>query len=132
HMRCTNLWARRPRFGTPPLRSRSAPSGRAHGAEKFFYLKLEMIAFAGQGLRGRQNLRRGRAGFARATIDVRDVGRDLRGAMSRLLNVARDLLRCRALLLNGGGNRRSDLRDALDGRSDFLDGANRVLSGRLH
>src|SRR5262249_40039135 len=90
-----------------------------------------MVAFVRQQLRGRQDLARGGAGLARTTVDVADVLRDLRSAARGPLDVAGDLLGCGALLLDRGGDRGRDLRDARDGRSDFLDSADRVLCCRL-
>ena len=54
--------------------------GRPNGREEFVHLELEAVAFARQRLRGREHLRRGRAGLAGAALYVGDVGRDLCGA----------------------------------------------------
>ena len=48
------------------------------------------------------------------------------------LDVAGDLLRRRALLLDRGRDRGRDLRDAADGAADLLDGGDRVLRRGLH
>ena len=53
--------------------------------------------------------------FRRRRAHVGDVGRDLLGALRRLLHVAGDLLRRRALLFHGRRDGRGDLRQLLDG-----------------
>jgi hypothetical protein len=58
-----------------------------------------------------------------------DVGRDVGAADGRLLDVARDLLRRRALLLDGGGDGRRDLADLADRRADLADGGDAIAGG---
>ena len=65
-------------------------------------------------------------------VDVGDVGGDLGGALGGLLDVAGDLGRRRALLLDRGGDGGGDLGDAADGAADLLDGGDRVVGRRLH
>ena len=50
-----------------------------------------------------------------------DVVRDVPGALRRILRAAGDLLRRRALLLHGGGDRGRDLVDLADDAADGLD-----------
>ena len=52
--------------------------------------------------------------------------------MRGLLDVARNLLCRRALLLDRGGDRRRDFRHLRDGGADLLDGGDRFLGGRLN
>jgi hypothetical protein len=80
-----------------------------YGVEELADLELEAVAVAGQRLRRRENLRRGRSGFAGAALHVGDVGTDLLGALSRLLHVAGNFLRCSTLLLYGCCDGRGDL-----------------------
>ena len=56
----------------------------------------------------------------------------MRGALGGLADIARDFLRCGALLLDRRGDRRGDLRDAPDGAADLLDGGDRILRRGLH
>ena len=63
------------------------------------------------------------AGIAGGLLNAGNVGRDFTGAESRLLHVARNLLRSRALFFPSTGNRGGDLVDFIDRRSDPLDGA---------
>src|SRR5260221_12747360 len=64
-------------------------------------------------------IRRG-AGLAGRLVDAGDRARHLTGALRRLLHVARDLLRRRALLLDRRGDRRRDLVDRTDRPADAL------------
>ena len=98
--------------------------------EEFADLELEAVAVAGQRLRRRMNLRRGRAGLGGAALHVGDVGGDLLGALRGLLDVAGDFLRRRALLFHRRRNGRGDLRQPVDGAADFLDRADRLLRSR--
>src|SRR5262249_23854499 len=50
----------------------------------------------------------------------------------RLLHIAGDLADRRALLLDRGTHRGSELRDAVDGHADLLDGGDGIERGRLH
>ena len=65
----------------------------------------------------------GGAGIAGGLLDADDVRRDFTGAERRLLHVAGDLLRRRALLFDGAGDRGGDLVHLVDRRRDSLDGA---------
>ena len=103
----------------------------AHRIQEPADFELEAVAVAGQRLRRRQHLRRRRAGLAGAALHVGDVGRDLLGALRRLLHVAGDLLRRGALLFHRRGDGRGDLRQLLDGAADLLDRADRLLRRRL-
>jgi len=58
------------------------------------------------------------AGIAGGLLNAGNVGRDFTGAEGRLLHVARNLLRSRALFFHGTGNRGGDLVDCIDRRSD--------------
>src|SRR5260221_6401968 len=60
-----------------------------------------------------------------------DVARDIGGAGGGLLDVARDLARRRALLLDGSGDRRGDLADLADRRAYAADGADAIAGSRL-
>ena len=55
----------------------------------------------------------------------------LLGALRRLLDVAGNFLRRRALLFDRGGNGRGDLRKLFDGAGDVLDRADQFLGRRL-
>src|SRR5882724_2364409 len=59
----------------------AAASRGAYRGDEFLDLVLERAAFARERLRRAQDLRGCRAGFARAAVDVGDVGRDLRRAV---------------------------------------------------
>src|SRR5256885_10799863 len=74
--------------------------------------------FLGRG----EDLARRRAGLRRRLVDADDVARDLTGALRGLLDVAGDLLRRRALLLDRRGDRGGDLVDRPDRPADALDG----------
>src|SRR6266850_905372 len=108
-----------------PTTLRSA-SRRAYGREEFLHRDLEVGAFAGERLRGREHLRGGGPGGAGAAADVADVARDLRGALGGMLNAARDLLHGGALLLDRARDGGGDRLDLVDGRADVLDGGDRV------
>src|SRR3979409_2473721 len=86
------------------LRPRSSISGRSHRVEELADFELEALAVAGQRLCRQENLRGGRTGLAGAALHVGDVGGDLLGAVSRLLDVAGNFLRRRTLLFHRGGN----------------------------
>ena len=109
----------------------AALSGRPHRIEELADFELEAVAVAGQRLRRGENLRRGRAGLAGAALHVGDVGGDLLGALRRLLHVAGNLLRRRALLFHRRRDGRGDLRQFFDGAADFLDGVDRLLGRGL-
>src|SRR5450755_3301313 len=96
---------------TRPRRGRvSALSGRPHRIEEFADFELEAVAVAGQRLRRRENLRRGRSGLAGAALHVGDVGGDLLGALGGLLDVAGNLLGRRTLLFHRGRDGRGYFR----------------------
>ena len=63
------------------------------------------------------------AGIAGRLLNARNVRRDFTGAERRLLHVAGNLLRCRALFFHGTGNRGGDLAHFIDRRRNPLDGA---------
>src|SRR6266704_1866253 len=91
-----------PESGTPaPFGAGFVTSGGPHRVEELADFQLEAVAVAGQRLRRGENLRRGRSGFAGATLHIGDVGGDLLGALRCLLHVAGNLLRRRALLFHG-------------------------------
>ena len=62
-----------------------------------------------------------RPGISGGLPDAGDVQRNFIGAESGLLNIARDLLRRRALFLDGAGDRGCDLAHLIDGGGDPLD-----------
>src|SRR5882672_11948398 len=99
--------------------------GTNHGQE-LVDLDPETAALARERPCRGENHLRGRAGLARAPVDVGDVGRDQRGALRGLLDVVRYLLRGRALLLDRCRDGGRDLRDAVDGAADLLDRGNRL------
>src|SRR5580692_1876474 len=82
--------------------------GGPYRVQELSDLKPQAVAFARQLLGRRQDLRRSRTGFGCAALDVDDVGGYLLRSLGGLLNVAGNLLRCRALLLDGGGDGRRD------------------------
>jgi hypothetical protein len=65
--------------------------------------------------------------FASAALHVGYMRRDLMRTLCRLLDVAGNLLRRRALLFHGCGDRRGYFRQLLDGPADFLDRADRLF-----
>src|SRR6267378_4807007 len=81
-------------------------SGRSYRIEELADFELEAVRVAGQGLRRREHLRRSRSGLAGAALHVGDVGGDLLGAVSGLLDVAGNFLGRRTLLFHRGGNGR--------------------------
>src|SRR5262249_7367139 len=104
----------------------------ADGGEELLDLALQPAAFVGQRARRAVDLTGGRAGVGCAAIDLADIAGDLRRAHRRLLHVAGDLLRRSALLLDGRGDHRGDIGDALDDGADLPDRADRHLRRRLH
>ena len=60
---------------------------------------------------GHEDVTGGGAGFAGTAIHIADVARDLGGALRGFADVARDLLRGGALLLDRGCDRRGDVGD---------------------
>jgi len=78
---------------------------------------------------GAQHLRGERARLAGRLARPGDVGRDVGGADGRLLDVAGDLLRRRALLLDDGGDGRRDLDDLADRSADLADGGDAIAGG---
>ena len=81
---------------------------------------------------GIQQFRGGDADVAGRLADLGNVFGDRMGASRRLRNVARDLVRCRALLFDGGGDGTGDFVDLSDGRVDLLDGADGLAGGGLN
>ena len=65
----------------------------------------------------------GGAGIAGGLLNARNVRRDFTGPESRLLDVACNLLRRRALFFHGPGNPRGDFAHFIDRRGDLFDGA---------
>src|SRR5207253_8520974 len=93
-------------------RSTSRRSDVSHEAIELF---AQARAFARQRACRIQHFLGSRSGFGRAAIDVPDVGSSFLRALRDILDAARDLLRRRALLLDGAGDRRSDVGDPADG-----------------
>ena len=91
-----------------------------HGIEKFADLALQSVAFTRERLRRRQHLAGRRTSLARPVTDLGDFSGNLGGELRRLLHVPRNLLRRRALLLDGRGDGGGDRADFLDGtRTEF-------------
>src|SRR3954471_13454953 len=88
------------------LRAAGASLRSAYRREEFVDFGAKMMALGRQRLCRGENLCGGRAGLGGAAIDVGDAGRDLTGALGRLADIAGDLLRCGALLLDRRGDRR--------------------------
>src|SRR4029077_587696 len=105
---------------------------RANILHEAVELGAQARAFARQRPCRAQHLFRGRAGFGGAAIDLHDVDGGILGPLRDVLDVARDFLRRRALLLHGGRNRGGDIGDLADGRADLLDGRDRFLRRLLH
>src|SRR5262249_12081188 len=84
----------------------ASSSGSPHVVEKLADLALEAVTVGRQHLRGGQHLGGRRTGLGGAALYVGDVGGHLLRALRGLLHIARDLLRRRALLLDGRSNRR--------------------------
>src|SRR5450756_2533481 len=78
----------------------SVRSGRPDRAQELADLGPEPVALERQRFRRGEHLRRGRSGLAGATLHVGDVGRDLRGTLGGMLDVAGYFLRRRALLFH--------------------------------
>src|SRR5882724_13587612 len=87
---------------------------RPYTIQKLFDFDLEQTTLLRERRRGSQHLCRGRAGFARALIDVGNVGCNLGSQMRRLLNALRNIPRHNSLSLHRACNRRRDLRDTAD------------------
>src|SRR5262249_33276338 len=94
----------RPGWRLRPPRMAATPPGwrlrRPDGGEELFDFDLEMAALVRQRLGRGQHLRRCRAGFRCAAVDVGDVGGHPVGALRRLMDVARDRGGGDALLLD--------------------------------
>src|SRR5690242_4794266 len=65
---------------------------RADVSQELADFGLQPVGVVRKHLRRREHLRRSRAGLGCAALHVGDVGRDLLGALGRLLHVAGDLL----------------------------------------
>src|SRR5690349_20950188 len=89
--------------------------------QKSLQLLLEEPTLLRERVGGGEHLRRGRTGGIGALADIADIAGDAGGAARDLLDVARDLTRRRALLLDRGGDACSNLGDLLDGAADPLD-----------
>src|SRR6202035_392880 len=150
---CTSAWslvgilARTPKGEWPSLRnfggrswgglSRRRPSclevlSRPYRTQELGDLQLEAIAFAGQGLSRGKNFRRSRTGLASSLVHVDNIGGDLGGTLCGLLDIAGNFLRCAALLLDRGRDRRRNFRNPADRGPNLLDRHNRILGGHLH
>ena len=71
------------------------------------------------------------AGLVGGAADADDVAVDVAGAVGRLLHVAGDFARRRALLIDGGGDLAGDFVDLGDGAADRLDRADGFAGGVL-
>src|ERR1700710_406095 len=91
----------------------------ADRSEEFGDFGTETAAVTGQRLGRREHLRGRRTGLGRTALHVGDAGRDLLGTLRRLLHVAGNLLRRRALLFHGGSDGRGDFGEFLDRARDF-------------
>ena len=100
--------------------------------QEVFDLSIEVITFRQQRYSEAVNLPSCGARIRRATIDVRNapghLGRSLRG----LLNAAGNLVRRRALLFDGRGDRAGNLGDLGDGAADVPDRGHRLRGSGLH
>src|SRR5665213_163811 len=96
-------------------------SGRPDVGQERIDFRAQDVGFAAQRAGCGQHLAGGCSGFSRGGADADDIAGNLRGAAGRVLNVAGDLARRRALLLDGGGDRGGDLVDLADGLADVPD-----------
>jgi len=94
-------------------------------AEEGFDLTSHGLGLPGQLAGCLEDLMGCGAGIAGGLLNAGNVGGDFTGAESRLLHVARNLLRRRALFFHSAGNRGGDLIYFVDRRSDPLDRAHR-------
>jgi len=94
-------------------------------------LAAQAFAFIEQRERRAMDLAGGSTGFGRAAPDVLDAGRYLGGALRGVLDIARNLLRRRALFFDRRRDGRCDFRHRFDRTTDLLDRADRLLGGCL-
>src|ERR1700730_3053429 len=106
--------------------------GGANAIQELFDFVLEVNADLGQRLGRFQHLARRGSGLRGARCDAFDVVGDVERAAGGGLDALRDALGGVALLLHGGGNRRGDGADALNGGSDRLDRVDVFAGGALH
>src|SRR5437870_3271955 len=103
-----------PEYLKPSIEPAGRPAITLRVGAALLHFGREVEALARKRLRRNQRLRGGSAGFARAAIDIGDVGCDLGGPMGGLLNVAGNFLGRGTLLLDGGRDCPCDLCDPRD------------------
>src|SRR3569832_2636295 len=110
----------------------SVSSGRLDVGEECLDQVLQVARLARESARCAQHLAGNRAGVIGGLRHAADVRRHLLRALGSFFDVARDLLRRRALLFDGRGNGGGDLVDLADRLADGGDRFDRVLRRRLH
>ena len=105
--------------------------GCANLAEEAVDLAGEIAGLRGELLGGAEHLAGGGAGVVGGLLHAGDVGIDLLGAARGFLHAAGDFLGRRALLLDRGCDRGSDLVDLGDDVDDVLDRCDGLVGGRL-
>src|SRR5580658_1973040 len=107
-------------------------SGGADRSEEFLHFRRQPVAVLRQRLRRRKQLRRSGGDGRRAFVHFADVGGDVRGAAGSSTHVFGDVLRCRRLLVDRGGDDGCDFGNASNRCADDLDRRYRIPGRSLN